>query len=58
LHHLRLRHVGYFGGLSVFSEIFQSLLALYGHPHVVAELTHTGPRRRNAATPAEAEAAA
>jgi hypothetical protein len=36
----------YFGGLSVFSEIFQSLLALYGQPHVIAELARTGPRKR------------
>lgn len=36
----------YFGGLSVFSEIFQSLLARYEHPHVIAELTRGGPRKR------------
>lgn len=36
----------YFGGLSVFSEIFKSLLTRYGQPHVIAELARTGPRTR------------
>lgn len=36
----------YFGGLSVFSEIFQSLLARYGQPHVIAELARRRPRKR------------
>lgn len=36
----------YFGGLSVFSEMFQSLLVRYGQPHVIAELTHSRPRKR------------
>jgi len=35
----------YFGGLSVFSEIFQSLLARYGQPHVTAELARSGPQK-------------
>lgn len=36
----------YFGGESVFSAIFQALLARYGQPHVIAELTHSRPRKR------------
>lgn len=31
----------YFGGESVFSEIFQVLLSRYGQPHVIAELART-----------------
>ena len=36
----------YFGGVSVFSEIFQVLLARFGQPHIIAELAHSRPRKR------------
>lgn len=38
----------YFGGLSVFSSIFQALLARYGDPHVIAGLRdRRGSQRRD-----------
>jgi hypothetical protein len=36
----------YFGGRTVLSELFDALLARYGHPHVIAELSRSRPRKR------------